>query len=73
MVSSLDGEGTELTEPLLWADSGNSGKKFEKHAEYVKKINSQNAKFVAFCLVLGFICYHGIIHLRYGEYLGKAE
>lgn len=34
---------------------------------YIQQLNSSNAKKVALCLVLGFICYHGLIHLRYGE------
>lgn len=33
---------------------------------YIQQLNATNAKKVAFCLVLGFICYHGLIHLRYG-------
>lgn len=35
---------------------------------YIQQLNSSNAKKVALCLVLGFICYHGLIHLRYGEF-----
>ena len=34
---------------------------------YIQQLNSSNAKKVALCLVLGFICYHGLIHLRYGR------
>lgn len=34
---------------------------------YISQLNSNNAKKVALCLVLGFICYHGLIHLRYGK------
>lgn len=34
---------------------------------YIQQLNASNAKKVALCLVLGFICYHGLIHLRYGE------
>lgn len=33
---------------------------------YIQQLNVNNAKKVALCLVLGFICYHGLIHLRYG-------
>lgn len=36
---------------------------------YISQLNSSNAKKVALCLVLGFICYHGLIHLRYGEWI----
>lgn len=36
---------------------------------YIQQLNSSNAKKVALCLVLGFICYHGLIHLRYGEWI----
>lgn len=36
-------------------------------AEYIiQQLNATNAKKVAFLLVFGFICYHGLIHLRYG-------
>lgn len=38
---------------------------------YIQQLNSSNAKKVALCLVLGFICYHGLIHLRYGKRLMK--
>lgn len=34
---------------------------------YIQQLNVNNAKKVALCLVLGFICYHGLIHLRYGR------
>lgn len=34
---------------------------------YIQQLNSSNAKKVALCLVLGFIFYHGLIHLRYGK------
>lgn len=34
---------------------------------YIQQLNVNNAKKVALCLVLGFICYHGLIHLRYGK------
>lgn len=68
MEMSLDSDGTELTEPLLWQDSNGFSKKSEKHAELIKKINATNAKHVACGLILGFIIYHGIIHLRYGKF-----
>ncbi|XP_034831379.1 N-acetylneuraminate (7)9-O-acetyltransferase [Maniola hyperantus] len=33
---------------------------------FIDQLNVDNAKLVAFVLVLGFIGYHGILHLRYG-------
>ncbi|XP_039285446.1 N-acetylneuraminate 9-O-acetyltransferase-like [Nilaparvata lugens] len=48
-------------EPLLWAES-----KSERPAEIIQQINSKNAKLIACGLVLSFILYHGVIHLRYG-------
>lgn len=36
-------------------------------AEYlIQQLNVTNAKKVAVLMVLGFIAYHGVIHLRYG-------
>ncbi|XP_072399865.1 N-acetylneuraminate (7)9-O-acetyltransferase [Diabrotica undecimpunctata] len=32
----------------------------------IEEINSTNAKKVALVLVIGFACYHGILHLRFG-------
>ncbi|KAF2905223.1 hypothetical protein ILUMI_00947 [Ignelater luminosus] len=32
----------------------------------IEQINSTNAKRAALILVLGFACYHGLLHLRYG-------
>lgn len=40
---------------------------------YISQLNSSNAKKVALCLVLGFICYHGLIHLRYGKSISTGE
>lgn len=40
---------------------------------YISQLNSSNAKKVALCLVLGFICYHGLIHLRYGKSISIGE
>ncbi|XP_039285449.1 N-acetylneuraminate 9-O-acetyltransferase-like [Nilaparvata lugens] len=48
-------------EPLLWAEA-----KSERPAEIIQQINSKNAKLIACGLVLSFILYHGVIHLRYG-------
>lgn len=39
-------------------------------AEYlIQQLNVTNAKKVALFMVLGFIVYHGVIHLRYGLYM----
>lgn len=35
---------------------------------YVQQLNASNAKKVALCMVIGFICYHGLIHLHYGKF-----
>lgn len=36
-------------------------------AEYfIAQLNVTNAKKVAALMVIGFICYHGLIHLHYG-------
>ncbi|EEZ99845.2 N-acetylneuraminate 9-O-acetyltransferase [Tribolium castaneum] len=32
----------------------------------IDQINASNAKKVALLLVIGFVCYHGILHVRYG-------
>ncbi|CAB0017001.1 unnamed protein product [Nesidiocoris tenuis] len=58
MTEDSDG----ATEYLIWNDS--SGQ--EKTVDFIKQINSKNAKFVAIGLVVGFILYHGIVHQRYG-------
>lgn len=42
-------------------------KNVAKAEYYIQQLNVNNAKKVALCLVLGFICYHGLIHMRYGE------
>ncbi|XP_029649299.1 N-acetylneuraminate 9-O-acetyltransferase-like isoform X1 [Octopus sinensis] len=35
--------------------------------EITHYLNVENAKFVAFIMIIGFIAYHGIIHLKYGN------
>lgn len=35
---------------------------------FIEQLNVENAKLLAFVLVLGFIGYHGILHLRYGKF-----
>jgi hypothetical protein len=32
----------------------------------IDQINAVNAKKIALLLVIGFACYHGILHVRYG-------
>nr|XP_023014040.1 N-acetylneuraminate 9-O-acetyltransferase [Leptinotarsa decemlineata] len=34
--------------------------------EVIEEINSKNAKKVALLLVIGFACYHGLLHYRFG-------
>ncbi|KAL4702862.1 hypothetical protein ACJJTC_009064 [Scirpophaga incertulas] len=33
---------------------------------FIEQLNVENAKLVAVALVIGFIGYHGVLHLRYG-------
>lgn len=41
-------------------------------AEYIiSQINVYNAKKVACLMVFGFIIYHGLIHIHYGEYFNR--
>lgn len=64
MAADSDGGDIELSEPLMWSDR----RKPERSAEkIIKQINSKNAKLVAFGLIIGFILYHGVIHLRFGK------
>lgn len=35
---------------------------------FIDQLNVENAKLLAFVLVIGFIGYHGILHLRYGQF-----
>jgi hypothetical protein len=57
--------GDSGAEPLLSYQTSR-----EKSAEIIKQINSTNAKLVACALVFGFILYHGVVHIRYGRFLG---
>lgn len=34
----------------------------------IDEINSTNAKKIAILLIIGFACYHGILHLRFGMF-----
>lgn len=36
--------------------------------KFIDEINITNSKKVAVVFVLGFIAYHGILHLQYGEF-----
>ncbi|KAF4524562.1 hypothetical protein B566_EDAN017447 [Ephemera danica] len=42
-----------------------SNKKDRTAADLIQKINAKNAKILAFVIVLSFIGYHGILHLKY--------
>lgn len=33
----------------------------------IDQINAKNAKKIALVLVIGFVCYHGLLHIRYGN------
>ena len=37
-------------------------------SEISQYINIENAKLVALIIVIGFVAYHGSLHLKYGEY-----
>lgn len=37
----------------------------------IEQINASSAKKVALVMVLGFVCYHELLHLRYGEVTGN--
>lgn len=40
----------------------------KSQAEYIiQQINVNNAKKIALLVVIGFIVYHGLIHIRYGK------
>lgn len=39
----------------------------------IDQINASNAKKIALLLVVGFVCYHGILHIRYGEWLESSD
>lgn len=40
-----------------------------KAEQIIQQLNAANAKKVALLMVLGFIIYHGLIHLRFGKFL----
>lgn len=40
----------------------------QTQAEFlIQQINVNNAKKVALAIVIGFIIYHGLIHIQYGK------
>jgi hypothetical protein len=44
-----------------------SSKQGKSAAEIIQQINAKNAKLLALALVIGFVMYHGILHLKYGK------
>lgn len=38
-----------------------------KAERIIEQINASNAKKVALLMVFGFVCYHELLHLRYGK------
>ncbi|KAK9502450.1 hypothetical protein O3M35_011229 [Rhynocoris fuscipes] len=57
----MSGDSDGANEFLLWEEN-----RQEKSVDIVKQINAKNAKYVACGFVVGFILYHGIVHVRYG-------
>jgi hypothetical protein len=47
--------------------SAEASRKGKSAAEIIQQINAKNAKLLAVALVIGFIIYHGMLHLRYGK------
>jgi hypothetical protein len=47
--------------------SEEASRKGKSAAEIIQQINAKNAKLLALALVIGFIIYHGMLHLRYGK------
>lgn len=39
-----------------------------KAEQLIDQINADNAKRIALLLVIGFVIYHGVLHLRYGKF-----
>lgn len=64
-------ERLELNEINVNPDPQTDNHGISKADYYVQQLNASNAKKVALCLVLGFICYHGLIHLHYGNFSKK--
>jgi hypothetical protein len=47
--------------------SAEASTKGKSAAEIIQQINAKNAKLLALTLVIGFIIYHGMLHMRYGK------
>lgn len=46
----------------------------ESKAEYIiQQLNVSNAKKIALMMVLAFMVYHGLLHLRYGELVQSPD
>ena len=45
---------------------GNNGN-LSKAELFIQNLNANNAKKLAFAMVLGFVVYHAFLHLRYGK------
>lgn len=46
------------------ADNNRGGSSTNEITYY---LNIENAKILAFCIVCGFVMYHGVLHLKYGN------
>lgn len=50
------------------ADNNRGGSSTNEITYY---LNIENAKILAFCIVCGFVMYHGVLHLKYGKPLNE--
>lgn len=44
-----------------------SSKQGRSAAEIIQQINIKNAKIIAFSMLVGFVVYHSMLHLKFGE------
>lgn len=51
------------------ADNNRGGSSTNEITYY---LNIENAKILAFCIVCGFVMYHGVLHLKYGKRLKEG-
>lgn len=51
------------------ADNNRGGSSTNEITYY---LNIENAKILAFCIVCGFVMYHGVLHLKYGKLLNEG-
>lgn len=51
------------------ADNNRGGSSTNEITYY---LNIENAKILAFCIVCGFVMYHGVLHLKYGKPLNEG-